>query len=68
MNAHGTSHTTEEATVSVFDLAMFVQVQSLKDSLEVLPLGKLSDENGFSYEWHPVQPSYLIKNWEKHRV
>ena len=27
MSAHGTSHTTEEATVSAFDLDMFVQVQ-----------------------------------------
>ena len=41
---------------------MLVQVQVLKESLAVLSLGKLCEENGYSYEWHPGQPSYLVKN------
>ena len=31
MTAHGTTHTTEEASVYLFDLDMFVQVQFLKN-------------------------------------
>ena len=45
LTANGTSHTTEEATVYVFDLDMFVQVQLLKESPAVLSLGKLCEEN-----------------------
>ena len=41
MTANGTTHTTEEATVYVCDLDMFVQVQVLKESPAVLWLGKL---------------------------
>ena len=65
MTAHGTSQTTEEATVCVFDLDMFFQIQLVKESPAVLSLGKLCVENGFSYEWHPGQPSYLIENGKK---
>ena len=43
MTANGT-HTTEEATENVCDLDKFVQVQSLKESLPVLSLGKLCEE------------------------
>ena len=62
MTANGTSHATEEATVYVCDLDMFVQVQALKESLAVLWLGKLCEANGYSFEWHPGQPFHLIKN------
>ena len=59
--ATGTAHMTEEATVYGCDLDTFAQVQLLKES-PVLSLGYLCEENGYSYEWHPGQPSYLIKD------
>ena len=62
MTANGTTHTTEDVTVYVCDLDMFVQVQWLKESPALLSLGKLCEENGCSYAWHPGQPSYFIKN------
>ena len=62
MAANGTTHTTEETTVYVCDLEMFVQVQLLKASPAVLSLEKLCEENGYLYEWRPDQSSYLIKN------
>ena len=40
MTANGTTHTTEEATVCICDLDMFVQVQLLKASPAALSLGK----------------------------
>ena len=64
MTANGTLQTTEEATVFVFDLDMLVQVQLLKESLAV----QLCAQNGSPYEWHPGQPSYLIKNWRQSSV
>ena len=45
MTAIGTTHTTEEATVYVCDLDMFVQVQFLRESPAILSLGKLCEEN-----------------------
>ena len=67
-SANGTTHTTEEATVCVCDLDMFVHIQLLKESPAVLPLGKLCEENAYSYEGHPGQQSYLIKNGKKIKV
>ena len=61
MTANGTAHTTKEATVNDCDLDLFGPVQFLIESRAVLSLGKLCEENGYSYDWHPVQPSYLIK-------
>ena len=68
MTANGTTRTTEGATVHVCDLEMFVQVRLLKESPAVLSLGKLCEEVGCSHEWHPGQPSYLMKKWESHRM
>ena len=62
MTANGTTHTTEEATVYVHDLDMFVEFRLLIESPAVLSLGTLCEENGHSYEWHPGQPSFIIKN------
>ena len=59
---HGTTHTTEKATENVCDLDIFVQVQFLNESPAVLSLGELCQENGYPYEWHPGQSSYLLKN------
>ena len=46
MTANGTTHTTEEAIVSVCDLDMFVPVQLLKETPAVLSLGNLREANG----------------------
>ena len=65
MTANGTAQTTEDATVYVCDLDILVQVQLLKELPAVLSLGTLCEANGYSYdshEWHPDQPSILIKN------
>ena len=51
VTANGTTHTREEATVSVCALDMSVKVQLLKESPAVLSLGKLCEENSYSYEW-----------------
>ena len=48
MTANGTTHATEEATVHVFDLDMFVEVVLLKESPAVLSLAKLFEENSYS--------------------
>ena len=52
--------------VSVIWTCLF-KFNFLKESRAVLSLGKVCEENGYSYEWHPGQPSYLIKhrldNW-----
>ena len=54
MTANGTIHTTEEATVHVCDLEMFVEVQP-----QYSRWGKQCDENGYSNEWHPAKTSHL---------
>ena len=41
----------EEATVYVHDLELFVTVQIPKDTPAVLSLRKLCEEHGYSYEW-----------------
>ena len=68
MTANGTAHKTEEATEQVCDLDMFVQAQFLKESPAVLSLGKLCEEIGYRYEWHPGQPPDLIENGRTSRV
>ena len=70
MTANETTHTIEEATVYVWDLDMFAQVQLLKESPAVLSLRNLCEEYGSSCEGHPGQPSFLIKSlqltWQYH--
>ena len=67
--ARGTIHATEEATVYVCDLDLYVQVQWLKEPHpRYFYLRKLLEESGSSYEWLPGQPSYLFKNGKKNRV
>ena len=50
-SANGEVQTHEEATVYVKELDIF---------LAVLSLGKLCDENGYSYEWINGQKPHLI--------
>ena len=43
--------THEEATVYVKELNIFLTTKVIENTPAVLSLGKLCDENGFSYEW-----------------
>ena len=70
MTANGAIHKTAEATENVVDLNMSVcfSVQFLKETPAVPSLGKVYEENGYSYDWHPSQPSCLTKKWENNRM
>ena len=54
--------THEEATVLVKELGKFLTMKVLENAPAVLSLGKLCDENGYSYEWINGQNLHLIKN------
>ena len=47
----------------VKELEIFLTVKVLENTPAVLSLGKLCDENGYSYEWINGQKPHLIKNW-----
>ena len=51
MTANGEVQTHEEATVYVKELDIFLTMKVLENTPAVLSLGKLCDENGYSYEW-----------------
>ena len=42
------------------DLDVFLTMKVLKNTPAVLSLGKLCDENGYSYEWVNGQKTHLI--------
>ena len=46
----------------VKELDMFLTMKVLENTPAVLSLGKLCDENGYSYEWINGQKPHLIKN------
>ena len=50
----------EEATVYVEELDIFLTMKVLENTPAVLSLGKLCDENGYSYEWINGQKPHLI--------
>ena len=50
----------EEAIVYVKELDTFLIMKVLENTLAVLSLGKLRDENGYSYEWINGQKPHLI--------
>ena len=54
--------THEEATVYVYELDIFLTMKVLENTPAALSLGKLCDENGYSYEWINGQKPHLIKN------
>ena len=54
--------TNEEATVSVKELDIFLTMKLLEDTPGVISLGKLSDEQGYSYEWINGQKPHLTQN------
>ena len=60
--ANGEVQTHEEATVHVKELDIFLTMKVLENTPAVLSLGKLCDENGYSYEWINGQKPHLIKN------
>ena len=62
ITANGEVQTHEEATVHVKELDIFLIMKVLEDTPAVLSLGKLCDENGYSYEWITGRKPHLIKN------
>ena len=62
ITANGEVQTHEEAIVYVKELDMFLTMKVLDNTPAVLSLGKLCDENGYSYEWIYGQKPHLIKN------
>ena len=61
ITANGEVQTHEEATVYVKELDKFLTMKVLENTPAVLSLGKLCDENGYSYEWINGQKPHLIK-------
>ena len=62
ITANGEVQTHEEATVCVKELEKFLTLKVIENTPAVLSLGKLCDENGYSYEWINGQKPHLIKN------
>ena len=62
ITANGEVQTHEEAIVYVKELDIFLIMKVLEDTPAVLSLGKLCDENGYSYEWINGQKPHLIKD------
>ena len=61
LTANGEVQTDEEAIVYVKELDMFLTMKVFENMTAVLSLGKLCDENGYSYEWINGQKPHLIK-------
>ena len=61
ITANGEVQTHEEATVYVKEFYIFLTMKVLENTPAVLSLGKLCDENGYSYEWINGQKPHLIK-------
>ena len=62
ITANGEVRTDEEAIVYVTELDIILNMKVLDNTPAVLSLGKLCDENGYSYEWINGQKPHLIKN------
>ena len=62
ITANGEVQTHKEATVYVKELDILLTLKVLENTPAVLSLGKLCDENGYSYEWIHGQEPHLIKN------
>ena len=60
--ANGEVQTQEEAIVYVKELEKFLTMKVLENTPAVLSLGKLCDENGYSYEWINGPKPHLIKD------
>ena len=62
ITANGEVQTHEEAIVYVKELDIFLTMKVFDNMPAVLSLGKLCDENGYSYEWINGQKTHLIKD------
>ena len=62
ITANGEVQTNEEAILYVRELDIFLTMKVLEDTPAVLSLGKLCDENGYSYEWINGQKPHLMEN------
>ena len=62
ITANGEVQTQEEAIVYVKELDIFLTMKVLENTPAVVSLGKLCDENGYSYEWINGQKPHLIKD------
>ena len=62
ITANGEVQTHEEAIVFVKELDIFLTMKVLDNTPAVLSLGKLCDENGYSYEWINGHKPHLIKD------
>ena len=62
ITANGQVQSHEEAIVYVKELDIFLTLKVLDNTPAVLSLGKLCDENGYSYEWINGQKPHLTKN------
>ena len=62
ITANGEVQTHEEAIVYVKELDIFLTMKVLENTPAVLSLGKLCDENGYSYEWINGQKPHPSKN------
>ena len=62
ITANGEVQTHEEATVYFKEFDTFLKMKVIEDTPGVLSLGKLCDENGYSYEWINGQKPHLSKN------
>ena len=62
ITADGEVQTHEEAIVYVKESGIFLTMKVLENTPGVLSLGKLCDENGYSYEWINGQKPHLIKD------
>ena len=60
ITANGEVQTHEEAIVYVKEFDIFLTLKVLDNTPAVLSLGKLCDENGYSYEWINGQKPHLI--------
>ena len=61
ITANGEVQTQEEAIVYVKELDIFLTMKVLENTPAVLSLGKLCDENGYSYEWINGQNHLSLK-------
>ena len=59
ITANGEVQTHEEAIVCVKELDTFLTMKVLENTPAVLSLGKLCDENGYSYEWINGQKNHI---------
>ena len=62
ITANDQVQTQEETIVYVKELDMFLTMKVLENTPAVFSLGKLCDENGYSYEWINGHKPHLIKD------